>query len=1137
MGKQSPNRSRRLKYLTARRAFFEMLEGRQLLAVSSIQAFDDVAPVIASFQAATVTNDNRLSIAIDTPHPFALADITIYRNDGALLAVQQLENVPTDAAGVARITTPVLANGDYLIRARAGLYAKYFFICDPGLAEFEAEGSLTFRVDTTRPVPTVSSPVRGPTNSVDPLPFVVRFSEPVKGFQASDAVVANGTIQEMTVNSPSSFTFFVRPTAPGDVSLGIPAGVAVDAAGNPNTASNRLAIAFDPTAPALVSVTRQPVSNGITNADSLVFRTTFSEPVTKVDASDFAAIGTTAVFTGAVQISPRIFDLTLSGGDLAGLNGPVKLAVRSGNDISDVAGTGLTAQTPAIDERYFLDNTAPTVRIAAAVAGTSKDSFVPVTIRFSEPVTGFFLSDIVLANATASGFAGSGATYTFNLAPQADGRVTVQVPAGVASDTAGNGNVAAPPFSFISDRTPPTVRLSTSAASPTNAGLIPVAVTFSESVRGFTVGDVAVTNGTVSGFTGSGASYRFNAAPAADGRVTISVGAAVAQDTAGNNNLASNSLSLTSDSTAPGVIVTSPSANPTNSPAIPFRVTFQQAVAGFTATDPVITNGTITGFTGSGDTYRFQVAPTSDGLVTVRVPAAVAQDLAGNDNLASGIVSILSDRTPPSAVLSTSINSPTNDASIPIRLQFSEAVSGLTLSDIVVSNGTASNLTGSGSSYRFNVSPLADGSVTIRLPKDVARDAARNGNTAATPLSILSDRTRPGARIVSTLASPTNAAEIPFQITFTEPVTGFTAGDIGVFNGQINGFSGSGSTYTVLVTPTAEFVSVGILAGVAQDAAGNRNTSANSSVIRSDRDPPTTSITTNSASPTNADLIPFRIQFSEAVTGFFGSEIDITNGTLSSIAGSGATYDILVSPTADGLVTVKVAGAVAKDAAGNGNLAATPVSVRSDRTAPTVDVSSSLISPTNADVIPFKIVISEPVTGFAQGDIQLVNGGIMDFTPNADGSFTVNVVPNGDGQVQLRVPAGSARDSAGNDNTVGSFAVTSDRTSPRATLTYNPPPADSLVLGTVTIEFTEPVTGLDINDLKLTFAGEVQLPLIGSMLSGSGATYTLDLSKLTKQPGNYELTLTAAGSDIFDRAGNPFVLDATTTWTHAFGNP
>jgi hypothetical protein len=148
----------------------------------------------------------------------------------------------------------------------------------------------------------------------------------------------------------------------------------------------------------------------------------------------------------------------------------------------------------------------------------------------------------------------------------------------------------------------------------------------------------------------------------------------------------------------------------------------------------------------------------------------------------------------------------------------------------------------------------------------------------------------------------------------------------------------------------------------------------------------------------------------------------------------------------------------------------------------------------------------------------------------------VNVVPSGDGAVQLTVPAASARDAAGNDNTAGSFSIVSDRTPPQATLTYNPPPANSPNLGTVTITFTEPVTGFNITDLTLRFP-EAQFPITANMLTGSGANYTLDLTSIPSQPGSHELRLTAAGSDIFDLAGNAMVLDADTSWIPSFGNP
>src|SRR5687767_15622948 len=99
--------------------------------------------------------------------------------------------------------------------------------------------------------------------------------------------------------------------------------------------------------------------------------------------------------------------------------------------------------------------------------------------------------------------------------------------------------------------------------------------------------------------------------------------------------------------------------------------------------------------------------------------------------------------------------------------------------------------------------------------------------------------------------------------------------------------------------------------------------------IRSDRTRPTASINSNSANPTNAATIPFRITFSESVSGFIASDIGIVNGTLTSFAGSGSSYDIQVAPAGDGLVTVKVPAAVANDAAGNVNVFAMPLSIRS----------------------------------------------------------------------------------------------------------------------------------------------------------------------------------------------------------------
>ena len=84
------------------------------------------------------------------------------------------------------------------------------------------------------------------------------------------------------------------------------------------------------------------------------------------------------------------------------------------------------------------------------------------------------------------------------------------------------------------DPTPP-VRIGTA---------IPVAVAFTETVTGFTAGDVAVGNGTVSNFLGSAAAYTFDVTPNAIGQVTVDIGADVAEDADGNRNTAAVQLQL-----------------------------------------------------------------------------------------------------------------------------------------------------------------------------------------------------------------------------------------------------------------------------------------------------------------------------------------------------------------------------------------------------------------------------------------------------------------------------------------------------------------------------------------------------------------------------------------------------------------
>ena len=73
-----------------------------------------------------------------------------------------------------------------------------------------------------------------------------------------------------------------------------------------------------------------------------------------------------------------------------------------------------------------------------------------------------------------------------------------------------------------------------------------------------------------------------------------------------------------------------------------------------------------------------------------------------------------------------------------LTISASEDISGLALGDFMLTNGTASNLSGSGSSYSMTVSPTTFGqTVSVTLPAGAVQDLAGNLTTAASTFSVL----------------------------------------------------------------------------------------------------------------------------------------------------------------------------------------------------------------------------------------------------------------------------------------------------------------------------------------------------------------------------------------------------------------
>ena len=583
------------------------------------------------------------------------------------------------------------------------------------------------------------------------------------------------------------------------------------------TFSSTRAIVVDTTAPTVSVSVAQP---SITNVSPLAYTITFSEQVTGFLVGDLSIQnGVPSNFT---QTSTTTFtvDVTPSG------EGVVEVSV--GQSVAEDLAQNPNAMSNTSTITY--DSIRPTVTVSSSAPPQTGTSPIPVSIDFDEIVVGFTNQDITVINGTVSNFSGSGSNYTVNIVPSGQGPVQVSVAAGIAQDSAGNPNVGSNTLTRTYDTVSPTVNLTTTTPNATNQAPLPVTITFSESVTGFVVGEVSVSNGTASNFVAvNGTTYTVDIAPSGEGVVQVGVASGVAGDAAGNQNTASEALSVMYDITSPTVDVSSTAPSITNSSPIPVRITFSEPTSNFAIGDITVTNGTTSNLSGSGTSYTVDITPTGDGIVEISLASGVASDAAGNSNGASATLSRRFDTTSPVPSLSTTIGATTNQSPFAVTIVFNEPVTGLSPADLNIQNGTASNLTGSGTSYAIEITPSGEGIVTVSLPAGSAADSAGNNSETSNEVSVIYDLGSPTVTVTSGAPSPTKISPIPFTITFSEVPTGFTASDVTVTNGSVTSFSGSGVARNITVTPSGQgIVEVLVGAGVATDAAGNGNIASNS---------------------------------------------------------------------------------------------------------------------------------------------------------------------------------------------------------------------------------------------------------------------------------------------------------------------
>ncbi len=139
----------------------------------------------------------------------------------------------------------------------------------------------------------------------------IQFSEDVSGFTEGDIVVTNGSVQAGSLSSSNSVNFdaTIVPDFTSDVTVYITVGIAQDAAGNLNEASNQITVDEDITAPAVVIAIDEDEATPVTSDFGITI--TCSEVVTGFDETDISVENGLVQASSLSSVDNEVFTATI----------------------------------------------------------------------------------------------------------------------------------------------------------------------------------------------------------------------------------------------------------------------------------------------------------------------------------------------------------------------------------------------------------------------------------------------------------------------------------------------------------------------------------------------------------------------------------------------------------------------------------------------------------------------------------------------------------------------------------------------------------------------------------------------------------------------------------------------------------
>ncbi len=552
----------------------------------------------------------------------------------------------------------------------------------------------------------------------------------------------------------------------------------------------------------------------------------------------------------------------------------------------------------------------------------------------------------------------------------------------------------------------------------------------------------------------------------------------------------------------PTVTAIAPSnQSPTNAGSVNYQVTFSEAVTSVDSADFTLStniNGAmVETVNGTGNVYNVSVnTGVGDGTMRLdltdndSVTNSMGNPLGGlglgNGNFTSAQAYTVDKSAPGVVSITRASTNPTNAALIDFAVTFSEAVSGVDISDFGLTTNTGasiSNINGSGNSYLISVA-TSIGDDTVKLDFidndsviDLAGNNASGGFSNGEVYSV--DRSIPFVTsIVRAIPNQGNTSSVEFTVSFSEAVNGVDGSDffLSTLNGAtINSVFGFGNVYTVSIStrPGNDTIRLDLIDDdsifdngsnrLGDIGTGNGNFTNGETYSLSLGVPVVTSIMRASPNPTNAANVDFIITFSEAVDGVDATDFILTgvpNATILNINNLNPFYVVTVSTgTGDGELRLDLTDddsirnalgtSLGSEGMGNANYSnGEKYSIERNPARVTSIVRASSNPTINASV-DFIVTFSEPVMGVDPSDFTVnttnLNSVVTNFQ-NANPFFVVTVNTGaGSGALRLDlIDNGTITDLAGNklaDNGAGNGSFTL---------------GESFTIAKITVNFTAP---------------------------------------------------------------------------------